>query len=104
MLEHRQLSLRGYHGSGMMKAAIVAEGNELKEQLIKLLENVNLSYVHIHNARPGCFNCVVEREDVYLKTQDKKARAPLHVRGALSHKVVIKKSIKVLLVTELKGH
>ncbi|MET3029118.1 DUF1203 domain-containing protein [Flavobacterium sp. UW10123] len=61
MLNHRLLSLRGYNENGMMKEASVTEGSSLKESIIKTFENEKISYIHIHNARPGCFNCLVER-------------------------------------------
>ncbi len=61
MFNHRFLSLRGYDKNGIMKEASVTEGTILKEQIIKTFENEEISYIHIHNARPGCYNCVVER-------------------------------------------
>lgn len=61
MFNHRLLSLRGYDKNGIMKAAEVIEGNTLKEKLHQLFDNENIAYIHIHNARPGCYNCVVER-------------------------------------------
>ena len=61
MFNHRLLSLRGYDKNGIMKEASVIEGNILKEQIIKIFKNIEVKYIHIHNARPGCFNCVVER-------------------------------------------
>jgi hypothetical protein len=62
MFNHRLLSLRGYDKNGFMKEASVTEGHLLKEQIIKTFENEKIKYIHIHNARPGCYNCVVERE------------------------------------------
>jgi hypothetical protein len=61
MFNHRLLSLRGYDKNGIMKGASVTEGNILKEQIIKTFENEEINYIHIHNARPGCYNCLVER-------------------------------------------
>jgi len=61
MFNHRLLSLRGFDKSGIMKEALVTEGNNLKEQIVKTFENEEINYIHIHNARPGCYNCVVER-------------------------------------------
>lgn len=61
MFNHRLLSIRGYNNKGIMKSASVAEGKILKEQLTKALENKEIQYIHIHNASPGCYNCVVER-------------------------------------------
>ncbi len=61
MFHHRLLSLRGYDKNGMMKEASVTEGINLEEQILKTFENDEIQYIHIHNARPGCYNCVVER-------------------------------------------
>lgn len=61
MLNHRLLSLRGYDENGMMKEASVIEGITLKENISKIFENEKINYIHIHNARPGCYNCLVER-------------------------------------------
>lgn len=61
MLTHRLLSLRGYDRNGIMKEASVTEGNFLKEQIMKIFENKEIVYIHIHNAKPGCYNCLVER-------------------------------------------
>lgn len=61
MFSHRLLSLRGYDKDGIMKGASVTEGHLLKEQIIKTFENEEIAYIHIHNASPGCYNCVIER-------------------------------------------
>jgi hypothetical protein len=61
MLNHRLLSLRGYDSNAIMKEATVVEGKNLNEQINKIFENEEILYIHIHNAKPGCYNCVVER-------------------------------------------
>ena len=61
MLQHRLLSLRGYDSNGMMKNALVAEGKSLAESLHHMFEAEEIAYIHIHNAKAGCYNCVVER-------------------------------------------
>ncbi len=61
MFNHRLLSLRGYDKNGLMKEADVIEGKNLKEKINQIFENENIDYIHIHNARPGCYNCLVER-------------------------------------------
>lgn len=61
MFNHRLLSLRGFNKDGIMKDAIAIEGINLKEQLINTFENKEIEYIHIHNAKPGCYNCSVER-------------------------------------------
>jgi len=61
MLTHRLLSVRGFNELGMMIAAMVTEGTSLREILNKTFDNQEISYIHIHNAKPGCYNCVAER-------------------------------------------
>lgn len=61
MLAHRLLSIRGYNKNGIMKEAYVCEGLNLRSDLNRMFENQDIRYIHIHNAKPGCFNCLVER-------------------------------------------
>ena len=61
MLRHRLLSIRGYDRDGMMVSAEVAEGTALEDVLARMLSQEAVDYVHVHNAKPGCFNCRVER-------------------------------------------
>lgn len=61
MLVDRLLSIRAYDKKGMMKEAVVAKGDSLKEILSKTFNNQEINYVHIHNAKPGCYACKVER-------------------------------------------
>jgi hypothetical protein len=61
MFNHRLLSLRGFDINGLMKDATVTEGQNLREQIIQIFENKDINYIHIHNAKPGCYNCLVIR-------------------------------------------
>jgi len=61
MFRHRLLSLRGYDRAGMMVAAEVVPGTELERVIGRLLSDDQVDYLHVHNAKPGCFNCRVER-------------------------------------------
>jgi hypothetical protein len=61
MLLHRLLSLRCYNKEGIMINATVVEGKIVSHTLHELFTNKEITYVHIHNAKPGCYNCVVER-------------------------------------------
>jgi Protein of unknown function (DUF1203) len=61
MLNDRLLSLRGFNINGIMKDAIVIEGACTSESIKQLFENQEIAYLHIHNAKPGCYNCLVER-------------------------------------------
>jgi hypothetical protein len=61
MFSHRLLSVRAYDEVGMMKDARVVEGTVLEETIRDFFTKEAISYLHIHNAAPGCFNCRVER-------------------------------------------
>ncbi len=61
LLNHRHLSLRCYDKSGIMIEATTCNGKEVRQELDELFKNSRVSYVHIHNAKPGCYNCVAER-------------------------------------------
>lgn len=51
----RLISLRGYNSLSMLINAEVFEGTLLKEKIQKFLEKENIEYLHIHNAKTGCF-------------------------------------------------
>ena len=61
LLNHRFLSIRGYDKKGMMKASLVTEGQNLKEVLNETFNNREIDYIHIHNAKPGCYMCEAVR-------------------------------------------
>jgi len=61
MFRHRLLSLRAYDATGMMLGADVVQGTELGDAIGRLFKDERVRYLHIHNAKPGCFNCRVER-------------------------------------------
>ena len=61
MLRHRLLSVRAYDGGAMMKGAAVCEGKALEQTIREFLADPDIAYLHVHNARPGCFNCEVRR-------------------------------------------
>ncbi len=61
VLPHRQLSLRGYGVNHLMLAAAVVDGLQVTEAIKLMLVDQAINYIHIHNAAPGCFSCVVRR-------------------------------------------
>lgn len=60
-LNHRLLSVRGYDRFGMMKSAVVTEGSALQGVIRDFFRDTNIDFLHIHNAKPGCFSCAVVR-------------------------------------------
>ncbi len=61
MLRHRLLSIRGYDARAMMIAAEVVKGTEVEEAIRRLFADEKVSYLHVHNAGAGCYNCRVVR-------------------------------------------
>ncbi|MEO0468875.1 MAG: DUF1203 domain-containing protein [Bacteroidota bacterium] len=61
MLLHRQLSVRAYDQSGMMKKTKVLSGTALQIAIEALFSDQSIHYLQIHNAGPGCFNCQIDR-------------------------------------------
>ena len=59
----RLLSVRSFDGSAVMIDAEVVHGSALEDVLQRMLEEPGSSYVHVHNAGPGCFAVRVERAD-----------------------------------------
>jgi hypothetical protein len=57
----RLLSVRAYDASHHMIDADVAQGTELEGLIDRFFANENASYLHVHNAKRGCFACRVER-------------------------------------------
>lgn len=62
MLRHRLLSVRAFETSGMMIDADVADGENLEPLIERMFENESTGYLHIHNAKPGCYVALVERD------------------------------------------
>lgn len=61
MLTGRLLSVRAYTQEGFMNQATAVEGADLRGTIEKLFEKPDIAYLHIHNAKPGCYNCAVVR-------------------------------------------
>jgi len=61
MLRARLLSIRAYDAGRMMIGAGIAEGRDLEEHIGRFFADPAVAYLDLHNARPGCFNCRVER-------------------------------------------
>ena len=61
MFRHRRLSIRGYDQAAMMVAAEVVQGDQLEAVIRGLFDSEHVTYLHVHNAGPGCYNCMVKR-------------------------------------------
>lgn len=61
VLHGRLLSLRGYDAKDLIVEADVVEGAEAETALARMFADAAVSYVHIHNAKRGCYSCRVDR-------------------------------------------
>jgi hypothetical protein len=61
MFRARPQSIRAYDEGAMMVGSDVVSGSELEERISRFFDDERVKYLHLHNARPGCFNCRVER-------------------------------------------
>ena len=57
----RLLSLRGFDKIGMMLDADVVEGSEVERVIERMFSNPDISYIHVHNAKRGCYSGRIDR-------------------------------------------
>ncbi len=60
-LTRRLLSVRAYDDADLMVAAEVVEGAAAAPLFEQLLERPDVSYLHVHFAKRGCYACRVQR-------------------------------------------
>lgn len=60
-VSRRLISVRAYDASHMMLNAEVREGSAVTAEITRQFEDARVAYIHLHNARQGCFSCLVER-------------------------------------------
>jgi hypothetical protein len=61
VITSRLMSLRAYDKMGMMLGAKVTEGRQVGTQIEEFFFDPQVSYLHLHNAGPGCYSCRVAR-------------------------------------------
>ncbi len=61
VLRRRLLSVRAFDGHGMMLDADVVDGREVDGVLASMLAQPGVEFLHVHNAKPGCFAARVDR-------------------------------------------
>ena len=61
VLRRRLLSLRAFDKQGMLLDCDVAEGRDIEPLIERLLGQPEVDYIHVHNAKPGCFAARVDR-------------------------------------------
>lgn len=61
VLRRRLLSVRAFDDAGMMLNADVVDGRELEQTIHLMFRDARVSYLHLHNAKPGCYAARVDR-------------------------------------------
>jgi hypothetical protein len=57
----RLLSLRAFDAKGMMLDADVIEGREIETVVARMFADPSVSYIHVHNAKRGCYAARIDR-------------------------------------------
>ena len=57
----RLLSLRAFNDDGMMLEADVADGMVMEPVVTRMFANPEVSYIHVHNAKQGCYSGRIDR-------------------------------------------
>ena len=57
----RLMSLRAYDSAHMIVDADVCEGRSVGPAIKRLFGDARVRYIHLHNAKRGCFSCLVTR-------------------------------------------
>ena len=57
----RLMSVRAYDAAHIMTDAAVCEGNAVEAVLRSMFDSKDTAYIHLHNAKRGCFSCAVRR-------------------------------------------
>lgn len=57
----RLLSLRAFTDDGMMLDADVADGRAIEPVVTRMFANPEVSYIHVHNAKQGCYSGRIDR-------------------------------------------
>lgn len=61
LLRKRVLSVRAFDGAGMMVDADLVDGLHLEALIERMFAGDSAGYLHIHNAKAGCYAALVER-------------------------------------------
>jgi len=60
-LATRLLSVRAFDAEGMMVDADCVDGAALEPLIDRMFEEPRIAYLHVHNARRGCFAARIDR-------------------------------------------
>src|SRR5271168_1261101 len=57
----RLISVRAYDSSHLMTDAVVCAGHNAASTIQEFFTRGQVAYIHLHNAKRGCFSCAVNR-------------------------------------------
>jgi len=57
----RLMSVRAYDAQDMMVDAEVCEGRDVRGVIDRMTADAAVAFIHLHNAKRGCFSCRMER-------------------------------------------
>jgi hypothetical protein len=58
---NRLISVRAYDEGHLIVGAEVCDGHAVAEHICRYFGDGNVAYIHLHNAKRGCFSCQVVR-------------------------------------------
>jgi hypothetical protein len=61
VLRVRPLSVRAFDANNMMIDADAVDGSTAEQVITKFFDNPDVSYIHVHTAKRGCYLALVER-------------------------------------------
>lgn len=61
LFRHRLMSLRAFDVHHSMIDAEAVEGTAMENAIERLLSNPAVDYIHLHNAKPGCYAALITR-------------------------------------------
>ena len=60
-VSRRLISVRGYDADHIMIDADVCDGPDVAAEIERQFRNALVNYIHLHNAKRGCYSCLVNR-------------------------------------------
>jgi hypothetical protein len=61
VMRFRQLSLRAFDKDDMMLDADLIDGREIETLIERFFSDPRVAYIHVHNAKPGCYSGRIDR-------------------------------------------